>query len=112
MPQLLPLRLREAASRRAAAASDAVASDAATPEEVFTESIGVETSALPQVDPMLERTGPLAIIAPRRIGQSDLAVFPLSLGASVFGWTADGDTSLRILDRFAHLGGNFVDTAG
>ncbi|MBW8872358.1 MAG: aldo/keto reductase [Leifsonia sp.] len=56
-------------------------------------------------------TGPLSIIAPRRIGESDLAVYPLSLGASVFGWTADGDTSLAILDRFADLGGNFIDTA-
>ena len=85
--------------------------DPGTPEEVLTESIGVETAAMPAMDPELERTGPLSIIAPRRIGESDLAVFPLSLGASVFGWTADGETSLRILDRFAHLGGNFVDTA-
>lgn len=85
--------------------------EAGTPEEVLTESIGVETAAMPALDPALERTGPLSIIAPRRIGESDLAVYPLSLGASVFGWTADGDTSLRILDRFAHLGGNFIDTA-
>jgi aryl-alcohol dehydrogenase-like predicted oxidoreductase len=113
MPQLLPLRLREAASRRAASAAIAETDgpEAGTPEEVLTESIGVETAALPQLDPRLERTGPLSIIAPRRIGNSDLAVYPLSLGASVFGWTADGDTSLRILDRFVHLGGNFVDTA-
>ena len=108
MPQLLPLRLREVAFRKAAAAT---AANESTPEEVLTESIGVETAALPQFDSALERTGPLSIIAPRRVGESDLAVYPLSLGASVFGWTADGDTSLRILDRFARLGGNFIDTA-
>ncbi|AAT89410.1 alcohol dehydrogenase [Leifsonia xyli subsp. xyli] len=59
----------------------------------------------------MESTRPLSIIAPRRIGESDLAVHPLSLGASVFGWTADGDTSLAILDRFAAAGGDFIDTA-
>jgi aryl-alcohol dehydrogenase-like predicted oxidoreductase len=114
MPQLLPLRLRDAAARRAAAGAQPAADTAtepATPDEILAESIGVETAALPQLDPALERTGPLSIIAPRRIGESDLAVYPLSLGASVFGWTADGDTSLRILDRFASLGGNFIDTA-
>jgi aryl-alcohol dehydrogenase-like predicted oxidoreductase len=110
MPQLLPLRLRDAAARRSAAAATASAALESTPEEVL-ESIGVETAALPAFDSALERTGPLPIIAPRRIGESDLAVFPLSLGASVFGWTADGDTSLRILDRFSHFGGNFIDTA-
>ena len=63
------------------------------------------------IDPAIESTGPLSIIAPRRIGESDLTVYPLSLGASVFGWTADGESSLAILDRFAELGGDFIDTA-
>ena len=63
------------------------------------------------IDPAIESTGPLSIIAPRRIGESELTVYPLSLGASVFGWTADGETSLAILDRFAELGGDFIDTA-
>ena len=125
MPQLLPLRLRDAAARRAAAGAQSAgaqppdaqhddvtaAGEQATPDEILAASIGVGTAALPQLDPALERTGPLSIIAPRRIGESELAVYPLSLGASVFGWTADGDTSLRILDRFAALGGNFIDTA-
>ncbi|MDN4615725.1 aldo/keto reductase [Leifsonia sp. F6_8S_P_1B] len=115
-----------AAALDAAAASDAVRLSAAA-------AIGTATTAAPagastaaaraftepstatggplDIDPLLERTGPLSIIAPRRIGESDLTVFPLSLGASVFGWTADGDTSLAILDRFAARGGNFIDTA-
>jgi aryl-alcohol dehydrogenase (NADP+) len=46
-----------------------------------------------------------------RIGDSDLDVFPLSLGGNVFGWTADHDTSLAILDAHADGGGNFIDTS-
>ncbi|WP_025156054.1 aldo/keto reductase [Leifsonia aquatica] len=47
----------------------------------------------------------------RRIGASDLDVFPLSLGGNVFGWTADRDTSFAVLDAYTAAGGNFVDTA-
>ncbi len=46
-----------------------------------------------------------------RIGLSDLDVFPLCLGANVFGWTADRDESFRILDAFHAGGGDFIDTA-
>lgn len=46
-----------------------------------------------------------------RIGNSELAVAPLSLGANVFGWTADRDASFDVLDAFVAGGGNFVDTA-
>jgi aryl-alcohol dehydrogenase-like predicted oxidoreductase len=45
------------------------------------------------------------------IGDSDLSVFPLSLGGNVFGWTADRDTSFAVLDGYAAAGGNFIDTA-
>lgn len=44
-----------------------------------------------------------------RIGKTK--VFPLCLGGNVFGWTADHDTSLAILDAFVEGGGNFIDTA-
>jgi aryl-alcohol dehydrogenase-like predicted oxidoreductase len=63
------------------------------------------------IDADLELTGPLSIVAPRRIGESELVVYPLSLGGSVFGWTADGESSARTLDRYNALGGNFIDTA-
>jgi aryl-alcohol dehydrogenase-like predicted oxidoreductase len=59
----------------------------------------------------LDLTRPLPFIAPRRLGESDLVVYPMALGGSVFGWTADGNASLRILDRYHELGGNFIDTA-
>ncbi len=47
----------------------------------------------------------------RALGQSALQVTPLMLGGNVFGWTADEQTSFRILDRFVEAGGNFIDTA-
>ncbi|MFJ6743190.1 aldo/keto reductase [Streptomyces sp. NPDC091279] len=49
--------------------------------------------------------------SPRKLGPSDLTVFPLSLGGNVFGWTADEATSFAVLDAYAAAGGNFVDTA-
>ncbi|GAA3192951.1 aldo/keto reductase [Actinocorallia longicatena] len=46
-----------------------------------------------------------------RVGRSDLHVSALNLGGNVFGWTADEAASFAVLDRFAEVGGNFVDTA-
>lgn len=47
----------------------------------------------------------------RKLGQSDLEVFPLVLGGNVFGWTADQTQSFAVLDAYTAAGGNFVDTA-
>ncbi|THG32424.1 aldo/keto reductase [Naasia lichenicola] len=47
----------------------------------------------------------------RRLGDSELAVFPLILGASTFGWTAGADASMAILDAYLEAGGNAIDTA-
>lgn len=47
----------------------------------------------------------------RKLGSSDLQVFPLALGGNVFGWTADEDRSFAVLDAYAAAGGNFIDTA-
>ena len=46
-----------------------------------------------------------------KIADTDLHVFPLCLGGSVFGWTVDEPTSFRILDAYFEAGGNFIDTA-
>ncbi|MEU6238319.1 aldo/keto reductase [Kitasatospora sp. NPDC047058] len=45
------------------------------------------------------------------IAHSELDVFPLCLGGSVFGWTVDERTSFGVLDAYAAAGGNFIDTA-
>jgi aryl-alcohol dehydrogenase-like predicted oxidoreductase len=47
----------------------------------------------------------------RKLGYSDLEVFPLSLGGNVFGWTADEAASFAVLDAYTAAGGNFIDTA-
>jgi aryl-alcohol dehydrogenase-like predicted oxidoreductase len=47
----------------------------------------------------------------RRIGNTELEVFPLCLGGNVFGWTADEASSFAVLDGFTAGGGNFIDTA-
>jgi aryl-alcohol dehydrogenase-like predicted oxidoreductase len=45
------------------------------------------------------------------LGNSDLDVFPLSLGGNTFGWTSDAAESEAVLDAFTARGGNFIDTA-
>ncbi|MET9506113.1 aldo/keto reductase [Streptomyces sp. NPDC006622] len=47
----------------------------------------------------------------RKLGSSDLEVFPLALGGNVFGWTADEAASFAVLDAYAAGGGNFLDSA-
>ena len=47
----------------------------------------------------------------RSLGSSGMKVAPLALGGNVFGWTADEETSFRILDAFVDAGGNMIDTA-
>ncbi len=47
----------------------------------------------------------------KRLGTSDLHVFPLALGGNTFGWTSSEAESFEVLDAYAAAGGNFVDTA-
>lgn len=45
------------------------------------------------------------------LGACDLDVFPLCLGANVFGRSADEQQSFAVLDAYVQAGGNFIDTA-
>ena len=47
----------------------------------------------------------------RRLGNSELEVAPLAFGGNVFGWTADEQTSFRLLDAFVSEGFDLIDTA-
>jgi len=47
----------------------------------------------------------------RRLGSSELEVFPLALGTNTFCWTASPEVSRQILDAYFEGGGNFIDTA-
>ncbi|WP_307807335.1 aldo/keto reductase [Naasia sp. SYSU D00948] len=65
--------------------------------------------AATETGPLLDEPAPRW--RPRRIGDTDLAVFPVVLGASTFGWTASADAVPAILDAYTAAGGNAVDTA-
>lgn len=45
------------------------------------------------------------------LGKTDLQIAPLVIGGNVFGWTIDEQQSFKMLDAFADLGFNFIDTA-
>jgi aryl-alcohol dehydrogenase-like predicted oxidoreductase len=47
----------------------------------------------------------------RTLGATDLRVSPLVLGGNVFGWTADEESSFRVLDAMLEHGLNAIDTA-
>jgi aryl-alcohol dehydrogenase-like predicted oxidoreductase len=47
----------------------------------------------------------------RKLGNSELEIAPLAFGGNVFGWTADEQTSFKLLDAFVAGGFNLVDTA-
>ena len=47
----------------------------------------------------------------RSLGNSGLEIAPPAFGGNVFGWTADGRTSFKLLDAFVAFGFNLVDTA-
>jgi aryl-alcohol dehydrogenase-like predicted oxidoreductase len=47
----------------------------------------------------------------RTLGRSGLEVPPLIFGGNVFGWTADRETSFRLLDACVEAGLNAIDTA-
>lgn len=46
-----------------------------------------------------------------RLGQSGLFVHRVGLGTMQFGWSVDEPGSFAVMDTYAELGGNFIDTA-
>lgn len=47
----------------------------------------------------------------RQLGDTDLEVYPITLGGNVFGWTLNQKQSFEILNGFEDAGFNFIDTA-
>ena len=47
----------------------------------------------------------------RKLGNTDLEVYPIAFGGNVFGWTLDEKKSFEILNGFEEAGFNFIDTA-
>ncbi len=46
-----------------------------------------------------------------QVGRSGLFVYPVGLGTMQFGWSVDESSSFEVLDAYAQVGGNFIDTA-
>lgn len=47
----------------------------------------------------------------RQLGNTELHVYPITLGGNVFGWTIDEKKSFEVLNGFTNAGFNFIDTA-
>ncbi|HMD88936.1 MAG TPA: aldo/keto reductase, partial [Anaerolineaceae bacterium] len=47
----------------------------------------------------------------RYLGNSGIKVSPICLGSMQFGWTADEDSSVQVLNGAFEAGINFIDTA-
>lgn len=47
----------------------------------------------------------------RRVGNTGMAVYPVAINGSVFGWTADAAAAAQVLDAFVDAGGNLISTA-
>ncbi len=47
----------------------------------------------------------------KKLGNSGLEIAPIVFGGNIFGWTADEQTSFRLLDAFVAAGFNTIDTA-
>jgi aryl-alcohol dehydrogenase-like predicted oxidoreductase len=46
-----------------------------------------------------------------QVGASGLFVYRIGLGTMQFGWSVDEPTSFAVMDAYAEVGGNFIDTA-
>jgi len=93
-----------------------------TEASVSVSSVSVPSDSLPSgviptaTSPVPTPSETVAIVgagaAPRRrVGFSELRVFPIAISGKVFGWKADDITTDAILDAYAAHGGNFLDTA-
>lgn len=47
----------------------------------------------------------------RRVGNTGMAVYPVAINGSVFGWTTDATGAAQVLDTFVDAGGNLISTA-
>jgi aryl-alcohol dehydrogenase-like predicted oxidoreductase len=68
------------------------------------------TAAVPTTNETAAIVG-ASVVRNRKVGLSELSVFPVAMSGNVFGWTADDETTNDILDSYVSQGGNFVDTA-
>lgn len=83
-------------------------------DEVSERDVSAEPMELqqhPSLPIPVQHAEPQLTSVRRELPGTDSTVFPIALGGSVFGWTASAEDTVAILDRYAALGGNFIDTA-
>lgn len=68
------------------------------------------TGSLP-ITGLFAPTEPLPILARRRLGDSDIAVFPVALDCTSFGTTPDDAADATLLECYVQLGGDLVATS-
>ena len=56
-------------------------------------------------------SGPIMVPMRTTLGETGIAAHPLALGGSTFGWTLGFDDAFAVLDRFAGIGGDLLDTS-
>lgn len=87
--------------------------DVRTNESEDAVSVTASTTPALRVETVESNTmsGPITVPVRRPLGDTGFASHPLALGGSTFGWTLGRDESFDVLDRFAGIGGDLVDTA-
>ncbi|HEU0180777.1 MAG TPA: aldo/keto reductase [Agromyces mariniharenae] len=76
-------------------------------------SVTASTTPVLRVETVETNTmsGPIMVPVRRALGDTGMATHPLALGGSTFGWTLGPNEAFDVLDRFAGVGGDLVDTA-
>ncbi|GGI47947.1 aryl-alcohol dehydrogenase-like predicted oxidoreductase [Agromyces flavus] len=74
------------------------------------ESFGARTPTTEEIETNTF-SGPITVPRREPLGDAGFGVHPLALGTGAFGWTLGREAAAEILDRFAGVGGNLVDTA-
>lgn len=108
------------ARRHSYEAHAAIGAGAAAVDDAFARQAerGATDSSAPQLPALRVETvesntlsGPITVPVRTRVGETGIAVHPLALGGSTFGWTLGPDEAFEVLDRFAGTGGDLIDTA-
>jgi aryl-alcohol dehydrogenase-like predicted oxidoreductase len=79
--------------------------------EVATDAVPVPESPMLRGGIDDTPTAPLTIVAPRRLGETEIAAYPLALGTRALAEAAEIDSAQAVLDRFAQRGGNLIVTS-
>jgi aryl-alcohol dehydrogenase-like predicted oxidoreductase len=109
MAQVSPVRALEHANGRAMGAEPSLG--VASARAAIAPASPVVDAPVSPVLYDSSATVPLPIVAPRRLGDTSLAVYPLALGTKALAESADVTTAHAVLDRFVERGGDLIVTS-